>query len=109
MANKVVTETALNGEKQNMPTIPAYFLSLSVENIRCFGPQQTLDLSDGNGRPAQWTIILGDNGVGKTTLLQTLVALLPIEDPVQMQLGRERTVFPNYGVRPDLSFKWKPL
>lgn len=24
-----------------------YFLSLIVENIRCFGPPQTLDLSDG--------------------------------------------------------------
>lgn len=48
-----------------------YFLSLSVENVRCFAEKQTLDLSDGNGRPAQWTVILGDNGVGKSTLLDT--------------------------------------
>jgi AAA domain len=47
-----------------------YVLSLSVENVRCFGPKQTLDCSDGNGRPRQWTVILGDNGSGKTTLLQ---------------------------------------
>lgn len=51
-----------------------YVLSLSVENVRCFGPKQTLDLSDGHGRPAQWTIILGENGTGKTTLLQLLVS-----------------------------------
>ena len=57
---------------------PAYFLSLTVENIRCFGPKQVLDLSDGNGRPASWTIILGDNGFGKTTLLQCLSGLQPI-------------------------------
>jgi hypothetical protein len=50
-----------------------YFLSLSLENVRCFGPKQTLDLSDGKGRPAQWTILLGNNGTGKTTLLHTLV------------------------------------
>ncbi|HEY1187326.1 MAG TPA: AAA family ATPase, partial [Gemmata sp.] len=50
----------------------AYFLSLTVENVRCFGPKQTLDLSDGNGKPAPWTIILGVNGTGKTTLLQSL-------------------------------------
>lgn len=56
---------------------PAYFLSLTVENVRCFGPKQTLDLSDGRGRPAQWTIILGNNGVGKTTLLQSSVAMTP--------------------------------
>ncbi|MCA1565268.1 MAG: AAA family ATPase [Acidobacteria bacterium] len=55
-----------------------YFLSLTIENVRCFGPQQTLDLSNGKGRPAQWTIILGENGIGKTTLLQSLVALTPV-------------------------------
>ena len=56
---------------------PAYFLSVTVENVRCFGEAQTLDLSDGNGRPAQWTVILGDNGTGKTTLLQAIAALEP--------------------------------
>src|SRR5215203_3665800 len=55
--------------------LPAYFLSLSLENVRCFGPKQTLDLSDGHGKPARWTIILGLNGTGKTTLLQSLVSL----------------------------------
>lgn len=50
-----------------------YFLSLTVRNIRCFGDApQKLDLSDRNGHPAQWTLILGNNGTGKTTLLQLL-------------------------------------
>jgi len=57
---------------------PAYLLDLAVRNVRCFGPEeQTLRLSDAEGRPAPWTVILGDNGVGKTTLLQCLVALEP--------------------------------
>ena len=34
-------------------------------------------LADADGRPAPWTVILGDNGVGKTTLLQCLVAWSP--------------------------------
>lgn len=55
---------------------PAYFLSLEVENVLCFKDRQRLDLSDGNGNPARWTVILGDNGVGKTTLLRCL-ALIP--------------------------------
>jgi hypothetical protein len=52
-----------------------YFLSLTVENIRCFGPPQTLDLSDGQGGHAPWTIILGENGLGKTTLLTCLACI----------------------------------
>jgi hypothetical protein len=62
-------------EKRPTKAEPAsYFLSLSLRNVRCFGPEQTLDLSDGNGKPARWTIILGVNGTGKTTLLQSLVS-----------------------------------
>lgn len=73
---------------------PAYLLNVTLENVRCFGPKQTLDLSDGEGQPRQWTIILGDNGTGKTTLLQSIVALSPtyeskyrnIIDPVEDEL-----------------------
>jgi recombinational DNA repair ATPase RecF len=54
---------------------PAYFLSLSLENVRSFGEAQTISFVRPNGRPAQWTIILGDNGVGKTTVLKSLTAL----------------------------------
>lgn len=50
-----------------------------MQNLRCFGPEQTLDLSDGRGRPAPFTILLGDNGTGKTTLLQLLVKMRPME------------------------------
>lgn len=52
---------------------PIYFLDVTVENVRCFGEKQTLKLSSEEGKPARWTIILGDNGTGKTTLLQCLV------------------------------------
>ncbi|NES98414.1 MAG: AAA family ATPase [Desertifilum sp. SIO1I2] len=54
---------------------PVYFLSLEVEGVLCFKDRQVLDLSDGNGKPAQWTVILGDNGVGKTTLLRCLAGM----------------------------------
>lgn len=50
-----------------------YFLSLELKNVRCFGsPAQPLYLSDRNGNPARWTLLLGDNSFGKTTLLQCL-------------------------------------
>jgi len=53
-----------------------YFLSLELENVRCF-KHQKLDLSDSDSKqknkPARWTVILGNNGTGKTTLLQSFV------------------------------------
>jgi len=95
------------GKPRNAP--PAYFLSLTVENVRCFGPQQTLDLSDGEGRPAPWTVLLGDNGTGKTTLLQCLVAMEPrgAENGEQPGLAprlwpTENRPFPDLSREPDL-------
>jgi hypothetical protein len=55
-----------------------YFTALQLDSVRCFGQTQTLDLSDGFGNPAQWTLLLGDNGVGKTTLLQCLSWMRPV-------------------------------
>ncbi len=54
---------------------PLYLLSVDVENVRCFGPAQTLQLSDERGKPYGWTVIFGDNGAGKTTLLQAVCGI----------------------------------
>jgi predicted ATP-binding protein involved in virulence len=61
----------------NKKSTPVYFASIEVENVLCFKTRQKLDLCDANGNPAQWTVILGDNGVGKTTLLRCIVAMEP--------------------------------
>lgn len=57
-----------------------YFTSLEVENVKAFGGRQKLDLTCPDGKPARWTLILGDNGSGKTTLLQCLTRMRPIFD-----------------------------
>ena len=54
-----------------------YFLRLEIENVRCFAETQVLDLVDSDNRPARWNLIVGDNGVGKTTLLQCLAWMRP--------------------------------
>src|SRR5436305_7030147 len=54
-----------------------YFTSLTLENVRCFGGRVTLSLRDREGRPAPWTLILGDNGIGKTTILECLAWMQP--------------------------------
>lgn len=61
---------------QQSPLI--YFSSLKLKNVRCFGESQVLDLTDDKGQLAQWTLLLGDNGVGKTTLLQCLAWMRPV-------------------------------
>ncbi len=44
MAKKKITTDKNTKDKSYQP---AYFMSLTLENIRCFGEEQTLDLSDG--------------------------------------------------------------
>ena len=65
---------------------PVYFSVLELENVRCFGESQALFLADGDGNPVQWTLILGDNGVGKTTLLQCLAWMRPVRSGVKSGL-----------------------
>jgi hypothetical protein len=55
-----------------------YFTRLRLSNVRSFGESQDLILTGSDGRPARWTLILGDNGVGKTTLLQALALMRPV-------------------------------
>jgi hypothetical protein len=62
--------------------VPAYFCSLEVENVRCFAHAQRLELMH-DGQPAKWTVLLGDNGVGKTTLLQCLYMMAPFVEEVK--------------------------
>jgi predicted ATP-binding protein involved in virulence len=57
---------------------PVYFLKLQIENFLCFGEKAILDLSDNNGNWKKWTVILGNNGTGKTTLLKS-IALFELE------------------------------
>ena len=99
---QVVTEAASQPK-------PAYFLSLSVENVRCFRTEQTLDISDGNGRPSRWTIILGNNGVGKTTLLQCLAGMQPTPQVIENPKGPSLTFVPRVFTKFPLRDSWHLL
>jgi predicted ATP-binding protein involved in virulence len=86
---KATQEIKLTGQREPTDYPPAYFLSIELENVLCFKTYQKLDLSDANGFPAQWTVILGDNGVGKTTLLRCLANMEPHSVPFP-----KGTIFP---------------
>lgn len=54
-----------------------YFTGLELENVKAFGEKQRLDLTIDGSTPARWTLILGENNIGKTTLLQCLTRMRP--------------------------------
>ena len=56
----------------------SFLIRLDLQNVKSFLGEQSLDLSGKDGGPARWTLILGDNGVGKTTLLECLAHLAPV-------------------------------
>jgi predicted ATP-binding protein involved in virulence len=59
-----------------MKSIPIYIKNLKLKNIRTFGEVE-LDFELKDGTLPQWTIILGDNGIGKSTLLQSVAWMRP--------------------------------
>src|SRR4051812_31896693 len=70
-----------------------HFRSLSLENVRAFGGEQMLTFLDGRDSPARWNLILGENGVGKTTIMQALARMRPIpafsRDVPQTEIGED--------------------
>ncbi|XXT22079.1 AAA family ATPase [Sorangium sp. So ce429] len=67
---------------------------LSLSSVRGF-PLLNLPLkSPINQNQGQWTVLLGDNGIGKTTLLRALTLALSPSDVVHAVLGRMGSTSP---------------
>jgi predicted ATP-binding protein involved in virulence len=58
-------------------TSTAWLESIELENVRCFRERQTIPFTTRDGKKAQWTLLLGENGTGKSTLLQVCAMLMP--------------------------------
>ena len=70
-----------------------YLTQLSLKNVKSFLGAHFLDMTDEKGRPARWTLILGDNGVGKTTLLECLAHLAPDFNSDDKTSGKDPLMF----------------
>lgn len=57
-----------------------YLTQLSLTDVKSFKGERVLEVRGADGRLARWTLILGDNGVGKTTLLQCVGHLAPFRN-----------------------------
>ncbi len=62
----------MNTFRQNTDQFGVYLNKLYLKNVRCFKGNHEINLNDGNNNPTQWTVILGNNNVGKTTILRAI-------------------------------------
>jgi hypothetical protein len=65
-----------------------HFRSLCLENVRAFGSSQSIEFVDENGDISRWNLILGENGVGKTTLMWALAVMRPIPALDESAIGK---------------------
>jgi hypothetical protein len=68
-----------------------HFRSIRLENVRAFGSPQTLELFDEEGAISRWNLILGENGVGKTTLMQALAVMRPVPALEKKEASRDKS------------------
>ena len=83
----------------------AYFTGLRIRNIKSFKGDHHLDLTTADGKIARWTLILGDNGVGKTTLLQCLAHMAPFRNTKD----EDGTAKPTFFIEPGGSSEVKTI
>jgi len=75
---------------------PLYYETLVFSNLKCFRGQHLVDFRGRDKRPSLWTLLLGENGVGKTSVLQMLAWMRPVEPPEE-----KRTIEPALFGEPD--------
>ena len=67
-----------------------YFNRLRVAGFKCFSDCQSISFCKEDGLVSRWTFLIGENGVGKTSILQLLAGLFPA--------WRRRNAFPRLAV-----------
>jgi energy-coupling factor transporter ATP-binding protein EcfA2 len=60
-----------------MKTTPIYIRAIELYGIKTFANEVQLSLGKNNGAISQWTLILGDNGIGKSSILQCIAWMKP--------------------------------
>lgn len=73
-----------------------HLCNLSLKGLKCFKEQTEISFCDASNRPMRWNVVIGENGIGKTTLLRAIVSLIP-----KLLIGK--TQYPNgdFSVIPD--------
>jgi hypothetical protein len=80
-----------------------HFRSLSLENVRAFGCSQSIEFVDESGKISRWNLILGENGVGKTTLLWALAVMRPVPALDESAIEKHDSAGTPYRVKAEFS------
>ncbi len=64
-----------------------YLEACTVRNVKCFA-EITLDFRNPDGSIRLWNVLIGENGTGKTTLLQVLALALMGEKAASVLVPR---------------------
>ena len=83
-----------------------YLHNLRLENIKLLADQE-ISFLDSEGKPRMWTVLLGDNGCGKTTVLQA-IALAASSDSMARVLVEDARDFVRAS-SPDATASIRPL
>lgn len=82
------------GQPPSVP--PMYFQSFTLGGVKGFRSDTVFSFADTQGRPHQWTIVLGENGMGKTTLLQCLAGMSVRPGVMRKKDGTQSPVLESY-------------
>lgn len=55
----------------------SYLSDLHIKDFKCFGQAQHINFADDTGKISKWSFLLGENGVGKTSILRLIATLFP--------------------------------
>ena len=79
-----------------------YFTRLELDNVKSFAEGQFVDLTSDGVHPARWTLILGENNTGKTTVLQCLARMRPdVANRVEGDRTGEQGFLPEFAAEED--------
>lgn len=92
-------------DKSDLPK-SVFLGSIKLTGFRGFRDGTKISFMDEAGRPAQWTVILGENGTAKTGVLQAIAAMAPVYDET---LAREILAGNSVKIKKDESPPgWRP-
>ncbi|MGV3588505.1 MAG: AAA family ATPase [Adhaeribacter sp.] len=69
--------------QENINPKIAYLGSIRINGIKPFITEQKISFTNQDNKPAKWTVILGENNTGKTSLLKTIADLAAVKAPFE--------------------------